>query len=169
MIDEAHPSRRNWGVRRYTIELEIERPRVEVAELFADPESLPFWQPGFVSIEHLSGEEGKPGGKSRLLYLNRGREVELIETIEVFDLPEEFTATFEAKGMKVRVRNVFEETGGGARTRWVSENEVETSGFMMTLFALLMPKCFERESRRFNEAFKAYAETGADIRESGAA
>jgi uncharacterized protein YndB with AHSA1/START domain len=150
----------------YTIELEVDKPRDEVAKLFTDSASLPFWQPGFVSLEHLSGDEGKPGAKSRLMYKNRGQDVELVETIEVNDPPEEFTATFDAKGMHIWVKNTFHEIDGGKRTRWVSENEGKTSGLMMKIIGILMPGCFKKESMKYNVAFKAFAETGADIRES---
>jgi len=149
----------------YTIELEVDKPRDEVARLFMDEASLPFWQPGFVSIEHLSGDEGKPGAKSKLLYKNRGRDVEMIETIQVFSPPDEFTATFEAKGMHMTVKNLFYEAGEN-KTRWVSENEAQTSGLMMKIVGILMPGCFKKESMKYNVAFKAFAETGADVREA---
>jgi uncharacterized protein YndB with AHSA1/START domain len=152
---------------QYTIELEIDKPRDELWALFEDPESLPFWQPGFVSIEHIGGEKNQPGCKSRMLYKNRGRDVELIETIEAFDPPREFTAKFEAKGMEILVKSVFEEIDGGDRTRWISENEGKTSGFFMKLIGILMPGCFKKESMKYNQAFKAFAETGADVREAG--
>ena len=79
----------------YTIEVEIAKPRDEVVSKFWDGDSLPFWQPGFVSMEEISGEPGKQGSKTRLRYKNRGQDVELIETITVSNPPEEFSATFE--------------------------------------------------------------------------
>ena len=38
-------------------------------------------QTGFLKFEHIRGEEGKPGAKPRILCKNRGRDVELIETM----------------------------------------------------------------------------------------
>ena len=117
---------------KYHLEIEINQPRERVAELFGNPENLAFWQPGFVSLEHLSGEEGEAGSKSRLLYKNRGRDVEMIETVTVDNLPDEFSATYEAKGMLIAVNNRFEEAGPG-RTRWSSDNEGQVSGIMMNM------------------------------------
>lgn len=149
---------------QYTLEIEIDQPRSKIAELFGDPQNLAFWQPGFVSYEHLSGDEGKPGSKSRLLYKNRGRDVEMIETVEVDNLPDEFTATYEAKGMRIKVKNLFTEVAPD-KTRWVSENESKVSGFMMRIISIIMPGCFKNESWKYMENFKAFAEDGSDVRE----
>ena len=59
----------------YTLEIEIDQPREKVAELFGNPENLGYWQPGFVQMDPIEGE----AEKTRLLYLNRGREVEMID------------------------------------------------------------------------------------------
>ena len=148
----------------YSIELDLDLPRDKVGELFGNPDNLAFWQPGFVSMEHTSGEEGAVGAKSRLLYKNRGRDVELIETVKVNNLPEEFTATYEAKGMWIEVKNRFEENGP-EKTKWISENDVKLSGIMMRLIGLVMPGCFKKETLKYNVNFKAFAEKGADIRD----
>ena len=150
----------------YIVEIEIDQPREKVIELFDSAENLAFWQPGFVSHDHLSGDPGTAGAKTRLCYKNRGRDVELIETITVANFPDEFSATFEAKGMHIAQKNTFTESGEG-KTKWVSENEAKVSGIVMRIFALLMPGCFRKESLKYMTNFKAFAETGADIREAG--
>ena len=146
----------------YELEIEIEKSRDHVAELFGDPANLAFWQPGFQSIEEIGEKEGQL--QSRLLYVNRGRDVVMIETVISDNLPDEFSAQYEADGMVMTVRNYFHEAGP-EKTRWVSENEASVSGFMMRLVTILMPGCFKKESWKFMENFKAFAETGADVRE----
>lgn len=148
----------------YTIELDIAAPRERVVELFVDDRNLPCWQPGFVSIEKISGETDEVGSKWKLLYLNRGKEVEMIETILAHDSPREFSAVFEADGMRMTVRNLFEEVGQD-QTKWTSENEAEVSGFFMRLIVFLMPGCFRKQSLLYMENFRNFVETGADIRE----
>ena len=145
----------------YTLEIEIDQPREKVAELFGNPEHLGCWQPGFVRMDPIEGEPEK----TRLLYLNRGREVEMIETVTVDQLPDEFTAIYEAPGMQIEVSNRFEEVDS-IRTRWISENDAQVSGFMMRLVTLVMPGCFRKESLTYMQNFKAFAETGADIRDA---
>ena len=51
-------------------------------------------------------------------------------------------------------------------TGWVSENEARVSGFFMRLMTILMPGCFRKESLKYMENFKAFAETGADCRDT---
>ena len=144
----------------YRLELEIGVSRARVCELFGDPENLGAWQPGFLGIEPIESEGKK---KFRLRYSHRKREVEMIETIEADDLPDEYTATYEAPGMEMRVRNRFEELGA-EKTRWISENEGRVSGLLMRVISLVMPGCFKKESAKFMENFKAFAEEGKDLR-----
>ena len=150
----------------YSLEIEIDQPRDKVIELWDNIDNLAFWQPGYLGCEHLSGEPGAVGAKSKLSYKNRGREVVIVETITSAKLPDEFAATFEAKGMHIAQTNTFAEAGEG-RTRWVSVNDVKVSGIMMRLITLLMPGCFKKESLKYMTNFKAFAETGADVRDSG--
>lgn len=150
---------------KYQVEILIDKPLDQVVALFDDPDNLGAWQPGFQSWEQLSGEHGQPGMQTRLVYLNGKRRVEMIETLEVYDLPREFTATFEAPGMKMRVQSLFEAVGE-QQTRWVSNNDGSVSGIMMRLVRLLMPGCFKKESLRFMRHFKEFAEQGADLRDS---
>ena len=148
---------------KYTLEVEINQPREKVVELFDNQDNLAFWQPGFIRAEPLSGEPGAEGAKTRLLYQNRGRDVEMIETIMVNSFPDEFSASFEAKGMHMEVRRVFEEAGP-EKTIYRTENTALVSGLFMGLIVLLMPGCFKKESLNYMENFKAFAETGADVR-----
>jgi carbon monoxide dehydrogenase subunit G len=146
-----------------TLEIEINQPRARVAELFGDPENLGAWQPGYLGLEHLSGTEGAAGSTSTLRYAHGKRVIEMTELLEVNNLPDEFSATYCAKGMKMTVRNRFEEAGPD-KTRWDSENEAVVSGIMMRVIALIMPGCFRKQSLKYMENFKAFAEDGTDLR-----
>ena len=53
---------------------------------------------------------------------------------------------------------------GSGKTRWLSGNEAKVSGFMMCLISVIMPGCFRKESQKYMENFKAFAETVADVR-----
>ena len=140
----------------YTVEIEIDLPRARVIELFDNPDNLPKWQPELVSFEHISGERGTPGAKSRLLYKVGKREFDMIETITVRKLPDEFSGTYETHDALNTVKNRFIETGPG-KTKWISENEFQCKGFMKIL-AFLMPGMFKKQSWKYMEQFKAFAE-----------
>ncbi len=141
---------------KYTTEMTINLPRQRVIELFDAPENMSKWQPGFQSMEHLSGQPGQAGAKSKLVYDMNGRKIEMIETITVRSLPDEFTATYDANGVHNVVANHFYEAGPD-KTRWVSENEFQFGG-IMKLFGLLMPGSFRKQSQKFMDDFKAFAE-----------
>lgn len=142
---------------KYSCETMINLPRERVIELFDNPDNLSKWQPTLKSFEHFEGELGKPGAKSRLIFNERGRELEMIETILVRDLPEEFSATFEAKGVYNTNKNFFYEKGEN-QTRWVQDTEFEFSG-MMKLMGIFMRGAFPKETAKGMRLFKEFAES----------
>ena len=84
---------------KYICEVVIDLPRERVIDLFDSSENIKEWQEGLQSFEHISGELGQTGSKSKLVYDMNGRRVEMIETILKRDFPDEFSATYEAKGV----------------------------------------------------------------------
>lgn len=141
---------------KYTNEVIINAPREKVIALFENPDHLVIWQPGFVSMEHISGEKGQPGAKSRLHYKIGKREIEMIETITERNLPDTFSGTYEAKGVWNKVKNHFEEIPEN-KTRYWSENEFKMKG-MMNVIAWLMPGAFKKQSQQYLDLFKAFVE-----------
>lgn len=142
---------------KYANETIINKPIDIVVELFDDPDNLAEWQPGFISMEHIEGEHGQPGSKYRMKYKMGKRDIEMIETVLVRDLPNEFTGTYEAKNVWNKVSNHFEAIDENT-TRYSSENEFKFSG-MMKLFAWLMPGAFKKQSQKYLDLFKEYAES----------
>ncbi|MGZ5244525.1 MAG: SRPBCC family protein, partial [Bacteroidia bacterium] len=78
---------------KFTVETEINQPVEKVVKLFDNPENMKHWQPGLISFETISGTPGQPGAKARLKYKMGKREIEMIETITVNKLPEEFSGS----------------------------------------------------------------------------
>ena len=146
---------------KYKLEIEIDLPREKVIELFDNPDNLKHWQEGFVSFEPKSGVSGQVGAKSHLKYKMGKRDVEMVETITKRNLPDEFSGTYETKGMWNEVKNFFYEVGPN-KTKWVSENEFRASG-AMKLFSLLMPGMFKRQSYKYMVDFKNFAEKLDDL------
>ena len=140
----------------YSQQIEINIPREKVIELFDNPDNMKHWQPGLISYEHLSGDHGKPGAKMLLRYKMGKRKIEMIETITVRDLPNEFSGTYEAKGVWNMVKNTFTEPSDGS-TIWLSENEFKFKGFMK-IMAAVMPGAFKKQSFKYMQQFKEFAE-----------
>lgn len=142
---------------KYTNEIVIDKTRDEVIALFDNPDNMKHWQEGFQSLEHLSGEPGTLGAKSKLTYKMGKRTVEMVETITVRNLPEEFSGTYEAKGVWNEVKNYFVEVEEG-KTKWIADCEFRFSGFMKVI-AFFMPGAFKKQSMKYLVSFKKFAET----------
>lgn len=141
---------------KYSSEIEINLPVKKVVELFDNPDNLKHWQPGLQSFQHLSGTPGEPGAKSKLHFKMGKRDIEMIETITVRNLPEEFSGTYEAKGVWNEVKNHFIPLDEN-RTLYRCENEFQFSGFMK-IIGFLMPGAFKKESMKYLVQFKEFAE-----------
>ena len=140
---------------KYAVEISINLPRERVIELFDSTENLKKWQEGLQSFEHISGEPGQIGAKSKLMFDMKGRKIEMIETITSRNLPREFSGTYEAKGVFNSIENHFYELG--KKTRWVAENEFKFSGMMM-IMSIFMRGSFRKQTLKTMEAFKTFAE-----------
>ncbi len=77
---------------RYTCEIIINLNRNEVINKFDNEENMYKWQDSLKSYEVISREKGQNGLKGKLLYDQRGKETEMIETIELFDFPNHMIA-----------------------------------------------------------------------------
>lgn len=141
---------------KYTCEIEIERPLDKVVALFEDPDNLMKWMPGLVGMEHLSGEPGKPGSKSRIRFDMNGRKMEMTETLVERDLPRIFHATYETTGVFNTLRYRFE--GLENATRCISEDEFKFTNLPMKLMGFFLAGAFRKQTMKHLEAFKAFAE-----------
>jgi hypothetical protein len=142
---------------KYENEITIDLPIARVIELFDSFENLTQWQPGLQAYEHLEGDPGQPGARTKLIYDENGRTVEMVETIVARDLPDTFTATYEAKNVYNLVRNCFV-ADGAERTRWQMENEFKFGGWM-ALMGLFMRGAFPKQTLKEMNRFKDFAES----------
>jgi hypothetical protein len=159
---------------KYTVSIEIARPREEVAQLLADPAHIAKWLRGVVLHEPLSGVHGQVGTTSRVVMELGQQTFEATETItrrepaDLASIPKGSVVHFEreivAEGMWNAARERLTEAGLDT-TLWVSENEYRFSGLLMRLVGLLMPGTFRKQSLQHMQDFKAFAEHGKDVRE----
>lgn len=148
-------------MKKYNNEVEINVPIAKVIELFNDSDNLIKWQPGFISMTHLSGDLGEVGSTYRLLYKMGKRNVEMIETIIVKNLPELYAFTYVAKGVWNEVHNHFEIIDENT-TRYWTENEFKMKG-MMRIIAALMPGVFKKQSQKYLDLFKEFVEKEVNV------
>jgi uncharacterized membrane protein len=146
---------------KYTVSIDIELPIDRVIELFDNPENLVHWMEGLQSFEHISGTPGQPGAKSKLLFIIRNKEMEMIETITERNGPYEFAGYYEGKGFQNNIRARFESLGSD-KTRYYNEQEFVFAGFFMKIMTKLMPGMFKKQSMKYMTAFKKFAEGQAN-------
>ena len=142
---------------KYTNSIIINLPMDRVIELFDSFDNMKKWQPELQTIEHLSGTPGEEGAKTRLVYQHGKRMTEMIETVNVRNLPDEFSGTYETKGVVNHMFNSFRSTDDG-NTEWISESEFIFSG-VMKYIAWMMKGSFKKMSFKFMKNFKEFAES----------
>ena len=108
--------------------------------------------------EPISGTPGHPDAKSRRVYRAGKGEFELIETVTVRNLPDEFCGTYESKMGVTTIKNTFEDLGGS--TRWILETDFTGKG-IMRLLASLMGGMMRGQTLKMVRAFKNFAESNS--------
>ena len=146
---------------KYTTEIVVDVPREEFIKKMDDPDNMKHWQQGLIGYEQLSASPGQEGSRMSLSYEMGKRKMDLVETIIKKDLPEEIHMTYETKGVHNIQKNYFKEED--EKTRWVSESEFQFSGFGMKLMGFLMPGAFKKQSLKYMQDFKAFAENGTSV------
>lgn len=146
---------------KYTNEIVVDLSRDEFIQKMDDPENMKHWQRGLLGYEPLSQNPGQEGSRMCLSYKMGKREMEMVETIIKRNLPEEMHTTYDIKGVHNIQKNYFREENG--KTRWISESEFQFSGLGMKLMGFLMPGTFKKQSLKYMEDFKTFAEKGISV------
>jgi len=148
---------------KYTLEIEIDRPRAQLVELFENPDNWSKWQDSLVSFEPVHGEPGTGGSVTKLVHKLGRREIEMTETVESSNLPDDMTCRYESTGAWNRVIHRFYESARH-KTRWEFETEFRCTGILY-LMALVMPGMFRKASWKDMTRFKEFAESSDALNE----
>ena len=141
---------------KYSNEIEIGVPRERAVALFDNPDNMKHWLDGFVSMTHKSGEYGKPGAVSEIIFKQGKRDMILEEVIESRDMKGEFIAVFTTKGMWNRSEHYLSENSKG--TTWLQKNEFRGEGILMKAMLKFFPGMFSKQTAKQMKAFKKFAE-----------
>ena len=143
---------------KFTASIEIKQPLEKTIALWQNPENYKHWQEGFISKELLSGTAGEVGAVS-LIKLDFNKDImELTETIQVSDLPNEFKVLIEHKHMSNTMNSKFTAINDST-TLWTAEIDYFKVNFwpakiMMRLF----PNMFRKQGQKWSDNFKKFAE-----------
>ena len=141
-----------------TVELDIEVPQSEAAELFADPGHNLEWMDDLDRIEPVSGRPGEPGSVYRMVP-KRGSRV-FDATVVSRALPTEVRLSLDSPGWLVGIRDTFLRMSD-RRTHLISEEVFTFKGRFSTVVGFIAGPAIRRVHRRHMEAFKRFAESRA--------
>jgi hypothetical protein len=63
------------------VSIQINQCVEKVLKDFMNPDNLQYWLSGFVSSELISGKAGETGSVSKLKFMERGKVMEVVETV----------------------------------------------------------------------------------------
>jgi polyketide cyclase/dehydrase/lipid transport protein len=144
---------------KFTRSIVINLPVEKVVALFDNPDSAYKWQPGFESVELISGTPRQKDSKSKLTFKMGKRKLVLIETIIEKQLPYEIKGLYEHEHMINTMSNYFLKTGE-SKTKYDAEIEyTKFNGVIPKIMALLMPGLFKKQVEKWLVEFKRFAES----------
>lgn len=147
---------------KYINEVVVAVSRSELIKKLDDVHNLKHWQQGLQRAEQINGVPGQEGAQMLLAYQMGKRNIEMVETVIKRAFPDQFHATYETKGVYNLQKNYFIELDEH-RTKWVSESEFRFSSLGMKLMGWLMPGAFKKQSQKYLEDFKNFAEKGTSV------
>ena len=129
----------------------------KVWALFINPDNLKHWLTGFVSAEHISGKPFEPGSKSKLVFKERGRTVEVVETVLEVQPNQHYRFKMENKSFDIEtdIRLV----SFGNRTELIQTEQFHPKGFFMKLMMGLMKGQMKKRLEKELDKFKRFVES----------
>jgi uncharacterized membrane protein len=127
-------------------QIEIERPRDEVAVFAADPANAPTWYKNIESVQWETPPPATVGSRVRFVAKFLGRKLEYTYEVREVDPGRRFVMSTAQGPFPMETTYTWDDTGAGA-TRMTLRNRGEPSGFAKVSASLLA-----RAMRRANEA-----------------
>ena len=141
------------------VELDIQAPQAQLAELFADPRNNPGWMEDIERIEPIRGEIGQPGSVYRMVP-KRGSMV-FVATVTRRVLPTQVSLSLNAPRVSVAITDTFHKLSD-TTTRLISDEVFTFRGRLGKLTGLVARRAIRRAHQRHMESFKRFAETHVD-------
>ncbi len=137
------------------VEVEINRPQAESAELYADPRNNLKWMHDIARYEPLSGTEGMPGSTYRLV--PKEGDMIFVATVVERNLPNTFKLHLQASDVQVDVTGNFRSLSP-TRTAFISEEVFTFKNGGDETVSASVKEDIQAAHRRHIEDFKRFAE-----------
>lgn len=141
---------------KYQTEIELALPLQKVAAILGDPEQNEYWMKGLVNMRPVKGEPMQKGAQTYFEFELGRRNSEMLEEIIENQLPERLITSYRAKGVYNIVENRLKALDSD-RTHYTVVHEFQFSG-IYKLLGILMGKAFKKQSAKYLQDFKRYAE-----------
>jgi len=142
---------------RYSCEIQINKPLDEVVRQFDSEENLFKWMEGLQRIELVSGTKGEVGYKTKMIFLHKEKEMELVETILERDLPRIARFSYDSpmgyNEVAINISEIDTNT-----TLYTSDNYFKLKA-PMSWFGFLMKGMFKKQSMKYLTALKNFIES----------
>jgi hypothetical protein len=138
------------------VELDINLPQAQCAELFADPNNNPKWMDDIERIEPISGKLGEAGSVYRLV--PKSGKLVFVATVVSRELATELRLLLDATSVSVSVTGKLVALSERT-TRLISEEIFSFKGLFNQIFGFLARGAIKRAHRRHMESFKRFAES----------
>jgi hypothetical protein len=139
---------------RDIVEVEVAAPVEAVARRFSDPANSSRWMIDLERYEPISGEQGAPGSKYRLVTT---KDLDFVATVIARDLPNSSEIVLDSRGVTVSITTRFAASRSGG-TRLVSTEEFRFKGLLAKAAGLFGRRGIREAHRQQIEAFKRFAE-----------
>lgn len=96
---------------KFSSKVEVNKPVSLAWKIFTDDSKMADWLPGFKSAEHISGEDNVPGSVYKMVFEEKGRVFEMMETIMAVEENKEFSFDLDHKLMSSKNSVLFESQG----------------------------------------------------------
>ena len=149
-------SHQNKRAMKYTISNIINKPLDEVIAKFKDPEAAKEWMEGLKSHTLTSGTAGEVGAKTDFVFLHKGKEMIISETILEQNFPDQIKFAYQSPMGENEVEMLFEQLPDGT-VKQTNNSYFKLTGFMK-LFGFLLKGMFKKQSFKYLNGFKEYAE-----------
>ena len=135
----------------------INRPAEKAWELFMNPDNLQHWLTGFVSAEHLSGNIGETGSVSKLKFMERGKIMEVTETVLIAKPNQQYAFIMKHETFETETDVRF--ISFGQRTEMIQTVQFSPKDFFMKLFMPIIKGAMKKRMANELLSFKNFVET----------
>lgn len=143
---------------KFVNSVEVNVPLSALIKIWKNESFFGEWQDGFVSKTMIKGIPYQSGSEAELVFVANKRTIKLHEKVLVEDLPLQYLCKYEHIHMTNTQDTRFEVINSN-KTRYISEIEyTEFHGFIPKLMKILSPSIFQKQSQKWMNQFKEFAE-----------